>query len=384
MIIIKVQETIDKLTAIRDLKVIRLNDWLESRIADLKLSSGDYEIRGLENIFNKETRSAQDIEKINAARELFQRKLGNHGDYKEVFFIDSSTGLVEISTRSESVGLNKQHNPYYVIPMETGDVHIKDVYRSHTTNHNEMTFSIPVFCMSHNKHIIGVIVARIDLENSLYPLLSNRVGLGETGETLIVNKDVVAINELRWHENAPLNLKIHAEPAVNAAQGKTGIIETPDYREEPVLAAYAHIPSTGWGFVCKQDMHELNAPIRTLITNFIYIFIFFAVIITFIAFMISKTFTLPIKAMGAVAKKIQKGDFSSRNKITSKDEIGSLATAFNNLAETTETRLNIQEGTSDNLRDNDQAINHAGIRICSAQAIDEDRRCQYEYFLHFE
>ncbi len=33
---------------------------------------------------------------------------------------------------------------------------------------------------------------------------------------------------------------------------------TQDYRFVDVLAAYTYIPSVGWGFVCKQDMAELN------------------------------------------------------------------------------------------------------------------------------
>jgi hypothetical protein len=43
---------------------------------------------------------------------------------------------------------------------------------------------------------------------------------------LIVNADVLALNELRWYENAPLKLQIQAEPAVRAAQGNEGIVET--------------------------------------------------------------------------------------------------------------------------------------------------------------
>ena len=46
-------------------------------------------------------------------------------------------------------------------------------------------------------------------------------------------------------------LIIDAEPAVKAANGETGIAFTTDYRGEEILAAYTHIPRTGWGFVCK-------------------------------------------------------------------------------------------------------------------------------------
>ena len=176
-----------------------------------------------------------------------------------------------------------------------------------------MTMSIPIFNIEKNT-IIGIFVARIDLKNSLYKMLFDRVGLGKTGETLIVNKDVVALNELRWYDNAPLNLHISAEPAVNAAEGKTGITVTEDYRGEKILAAYTHIPETSWGFVCKQDLYELNAPIREMINNFILIFLFTGIIITIIALRLSKTISKPIVEINNVAQKFGEGDFSIRNK----------------------------------------------------------------------
>jgi hypothetical protein len=88
--------------------------------------------------------------------------------------------------------------------------------------------------------------------------------MGKTGETLIINRDLVVLNELRWHQDAPLNLRIKAKSALEAVSGKTGIVETEDYRGEMVLAAYTYIPRTDWGFVAKQDIKEVYAPIYQL------------------------------------------------------------------------------------------------------------------------
>ncbi len=138
-----------------------------------------------------------------------------------------------------------------------------------------MTFSIPIFCIPHDReHISGILVARVDLKKSLYFLLLNRTGMGETGETLIVNKEVVALNDLRWHTDAPLKLKIEAEPALRASKGENGIVEVEDYRQKKVLAAYTYISLTKWGFVAKQDQDEVYAPIQLLIRNIIYYLLF--------------------------------------------------------------------------------------------------------------
>ena len=56
-------------------------------------------------------------------------------------------------------------------------------------------------------------------------------------------------------DGAPLRLKISAEPASQAAKGKTGVGLSVDYRGEDILTAYTHISKTGWGFVTKVLLH---------------------------------------------------------------------------------------------------------------------------------
>jgi signal transduction histidine kinase/DNA-binding response OmpR family regulator/HAMP domain-containing protein len=216
-----------------------------------------------------------------------------------------------------------------------------------STKNPEMTFSIPIFSIKDNAHIVGILVARINLDQSLYKLLLDRVGLGKTGETLIVNKDAIALNELRNYENAPLELMIEAEPAINAAAGKTGIIQGLDYRGKEVLAAYTYIQRTDWGFVCKQDMEELNVPIRRMIWQRVILFLITVILIFIVTFIISKSLAKPIVGMDRVAQKMREGDFSVRNTIESKDELGSLAQAFNTMIDAMQSGVKIQKGVAD-------------------------------------
>jgi signal transduction histidine kinase/CheY-like chemotaxis protein/HAMP domain-containing protein len=339
--------TFDKLTAIRELKVQQLTRWLDERNGDLMTIAGDYEVRGLEYIFEKESKSSDDIAKLSAARDLMYRNLFYYSAYSEIFIVDANTGLIAISTNRASEGINKSSDAYFSTPLETGEMYIKDIYNSPSTNKTAMTLSLPLYCLDHGIHVIGILVARIDLDGSLYKLLHDRVGLGTTGETLIVNKDVVALNELRWYDDAPLNLQISAEPARNAAQGKTGITVTPDYRGEDVLAAYTYIPETGWGFVCKQDMHELRSPIRRMIWNFMILFVISGLIIVLIAIYISKSISKPVIEMERVSRKISAGDFSERIEIISSDELGNLARGFNVMLDATSSRMKIQQGVAD-------------------------------------
>ena len=157
--------------------------------------------------------------------------------------------------------------------------------------------------------------------------------MGKTGETLIVNADVLALNALRWHENAPLRLQIQAEPAVRAAQGNEGIVETTDYRQEKVLAAYGYIPAMKWGFVAKQDQAEVYAPIGVMLRYTTGLLLVSGIMVVLIAFYIARSFAQPVTAMTRVAEKIRAGEITARNAVSGPDELGFLGESFNSMAD---------------------------------------------------
>ena len=340
------EETFNKLTAIRDLKTQQLKYWVQEREADITVISEYSEISGLENILEKINKSPEDLKKIVLAQNLMSSYLRHFNDYEEIFIIGATNGLVEISSNDASVGLSKANDVYFTNPMKTKALYLKDVHYSPISQEQSMAIAIPIFSLNEKTKIIGIFVARINLKNTLYPLLLNRVGLGKTGETLIVNEEGLALNELRWYENAPLNLNIKAEPALNAAQGKTGVTITTDYRGEKILAAYTYIPEAKWGFVVKQDLAELYERIDTLMKNFIVLFLVTTIIVFLVVFLIIKAITKPIVDINLTTQKIKDGDYSARNVIKTKDEIGSLAVSINQMAESVASRITIDQGVA--------------------------------------
>lgn len=334
------KRSIDKLTAIRDLKMAILNQWFDDKIGDILIMSNNDVIRELDYPLNNN--SPINNNKYTNAKKLLSRFLKHYQGFEEFFIINANDGLVLLSTKESEIGGNKTNNLYFTEPIKTQDIYIKDIYFSNLLNKPTMTISIPIYCKVHNKHIVGVLVGRINLDESLYPVLSNTVGLGETGETLIVNEDVIAINKLRWYNGEPLNLKISAKPAINAAAGLTGTIVTNDYRNESVMGAYAYLPKLNWGFVCKQDIKEINAPISQIKNTYLIILIITLIIIFFVSRYISKLFTNPIINMNKIARRISSGDYNARNNSKSDDEFGSLANEFDNMATEIQSKINIQ------------------------------------------
>ncbi len=339
--------TFDKLVAIRDLKVERVHDWLHERNADIQVMRSDVELYPLKELIGKTTYSTSQTDDKNNIRTFLNRYLNNYPAYEELFVLDPLTAKVIVSTARENEGLDKSNDVYFNQARQSKKITITDIYFSETLQHNSMVFSIPIVYFKNNRQYkIGIFVARIDLENSLFPMLQDKVGLGETGETLIVNNNITALNELRWHKDAPLKLKISAEPALKASQGQTGITTSKDYRNEPVLAAYTYIPETQWGFVSKQDLSELNQPIQEMVNDFIWLFVIFSLFLLMIGITIGNGLAAPIIKISQITKKIRDGNLSVKIPSNSHDEIASLAESINDMTRSLESKIYIQQGVA--------------------------------------
>ncbi len=336
-----------KLTAIRDLKVEQVNAWLAERSGDIRMAAEDYEIRQAADAFYRQTTARLDRGEIQDAREFLKRYVQFYESFYDLFIIDTGSGKIVISSDPSREGNNAVEDTYFTVPLQTKTLYIKDIYYSKTIKKPSMTFSYPIFSLEEADKIVGVAVARINLERSLYGLLLLHTGLGTTGETLIVNKDAIALNELRWYPGAPLNLKITAKPSTAAANGETGIVEATDYRGVKVLAAYTHIPGTGWGFVAKQDQKEVYASIAQLMRTLLVIIVIVVVIIFFIAVFTANAISRPILEMAGVSRKIREGNLSARNISRQKDELGFLAQVFNEMADSLQSQMQVQQKSAE-------------------------------------
>jgi signal transduction histidine kinase len=132
----------------------------------------------------------------------------------------------------------------------------------------------------------------------------------------------------------PLGYQIRAKSVILAARGEEGIIESKDYRGEPVLAAYRHIRFSsewGWGMVVKRDKAELFAPLRKDVAYSFLIALagIFAVIV--LTILSAGNLSRPIIALNRTADNIAKGDLGARAPVTSSDEVGNLAMMFNSM-----------------------------------------------------
>jgi len=340
---IKHQE-FEKLLISRDLKVNQIESWLNERLGDLGVLACDHSVLDLG------ASSHDSTEKDDLVKKLFNSFLKNYNAYQEIFYIDAQSGIIIVSTSAECEHKDKSSDSYLTETVRTKHSYVSSIYLS--TEHQseekpEMALASPVFGLKDGKQeVVGVVVMLVNLENMLFPLIQERTGISKTGETLIVNEDVMALNELRWRENAPLKMKINAEPAKRAASGNTGIIESVDYRGENVLAAFSYIPITKWGLVVKRDTLEIYAPIYDMLWQMILLLFLASFFVVIISFLLSRTIAKPIQKINKTVLKFDEGKLDARCIVQGNDEVASLADSFNKMAQTLDTQIVIRQGVS--------------------------------------
>lgn len=339
------EKELNKLSAIRDLKVEQINGWLDGNTADIENIAGIHQFRRFLEEFHNNREYVPDPAVVNAVQKRLEQYASSFLVFPEISILHPETGVVLTSSNKACEGENRSREAYFQEALGTGRTYIQDVTYSTVEHRAIMTASTPIRCLKHNsEHVIGVLIARIDLNHSLYKLLKNRTGLGMTGETYIVNRDGLVLSELRWHEDAILRLRLQGKQVLPSVSGGTGTMEADDYRGERVLAAYTHIPRLGWGFVTKQDLQEVSYEIREMALHMLSLLFASIVSVFAIGFFVAKSIAKPVIDMAQVSQTIEAGDLSARNTVQAPDELGYLAQTFNGMAESVQKQLAILQG----------------------------------------
>ncbi|WP_224982546.1 response regulator [Geomonas agri] len=190
----------------------------------------------------------------------------------------------------------------------------------------------------------AAVVVRYNLRKLLAVTLENSTGMGRTGEVVLVDRNVRPLFELRGIPNAVLKVKLTGKSSLMAAGGQSGIAQTTDYRGVNVLSAYAHIPRTGWGLVCKQDSAEVFAPIRRALYVTYGIAALISLLVWLFALRLARGISAPLVKLSEAATELGVGHYEARIEPEGTLEQVSLAGSFNAMADTLQLKMAAQEG----------------------------------------
>lgn len=320
------RHTLDWLTVVTETKKMHVEEFLEGKKIRVKDFSSDGLIRNsLERIEKNEPDADQIAKDLN--RHLLVNKLPIARCLVAIAALDTE-GKVIACTKGTLMGNDMSGQAFFTQGR-------KDIFVDQRRYIPELEIDvIPLSAPLTSKESgepIGVLVNFIEL-GALSSITANTGGLGRTGEIYLVSKDKVMLTESRFLRDAPLREIVDTEPVRRGVmdQEMTGVYA--NYSGVRVVGASKVLPEYGWTLLAEIDASEAFAPLRLLsiIAAVLGGIAIGAVTGTGIAFALSVA--RPIKKLTEAANRFRAGELEYSVKMDRKDEIGVLASSFNDMA----------------------------------------------------
>ena len=274
-------DSIQELSAIADMKVRQISQWRRERFADGKtLSENISLIRQFSRFMADEDNRFLRSDLIRDLRALVE----NH-DYRSALFVDRNCQVRFFYPNQDTV-IGDYLNPLLPDIISKGEIVITDLHQTGKVSFVHIDLLIPLRSPEPaDTSVFGLVVLRIDPEEVLFPLVRSWPQTSKTSEAYLIRRDgdeIAYLNEPRYSDNTGIIVRRSVTEESNAdLLAFRGIRETTgavDYRGVPVIAAVKKVPEMPWFMVAKVDREEILGSLGIQIRQVLIITILFLLI----------------------------------------------------------------------------------------------------------
>jgi PAS domain S-box-containing protein len=251
-----------------------------------------------------------------------------YGGFFEIFIMNPLDGVIMISTDSQSIGENRAYQEYFTEGRE--NTHVEGVYYSVYLNQPALTIGTPI--KDNEGELIGVIAGRLDLDE-LSRIMEQQSGLNQTEDTYLVNSSYYFVTEPVFGDGYAMRKTVKTEGVKAGLAGGEGTAFYDDYRGVPVIGAYKWLPEYDMCLITEIDQSEAFATIENTGKVMAGIVSVIVILIIIAAYFIARAIVRPVKELARGTEIIGAGNLDYKVGIRSKDEIGDLSRAFDDMTE---------------------------------------------------
>ncbi len=246
----------------------------------------------------------------------------------EDIMLVSSEGKIELTgaKHEKETGIDISAEAYFKEGREK--TYFTDLFYNKFSDKNQMYVVTP--CFDLQGVFVGCVMIEMTMEE-IYRILEDHEGLGDTGETYIVNRDKLMVSESRFQKDAVLKLRVDTLGANEGLKGSRGLDIYRDYRNKPVFGAWYPIKHTNWVLLAEMDKKEAFAPLMVNRTIYIILISVTVGMVVVIAIFSARATTKPVQELIGIAAHVGEGKLDKDVKIQSYDEIGVLINVFNEM-----------------------------------------------------
>jgi PAS domain S-box-containing protein len=252
------------IAAVARLKADQIGNWLDERLADATIVSGDPWLAGEAATLAAGRGGAGTAALVTRRLDAYSRSY----HYSEVVLLAPDGRELASVASGERTSLGALSASLARRALATGKVAWSDIYLG-SDGQPRLEGAAPLQAGTRDDEPAGVVLLVSDPAEFLYPLLRSWPVPSDSGETMLVERRgdrVVWLNELRFKKGTALRMSqplvATALPAAKAAAGQSGKVDGVDYRGVQVFAAARPVAGTAWHVVAKLDSAEVLSPIR--------------------------------------------------------------------------------------------------------------------------
>ena len=274
-------------------------------------------------LLNPRSSPAAQREASRAVRRTLAYAVGQTSDAQELLVVDHR-GRVVVSSVRDHDGLDLSNEPFVVNGSST--TYVQPVRNSPLTGGPEIVVATPLFDDTGRGR--GVLAAVLDL-GRLDQTVLQRTGIGDGGQTYLVDQ---AHHILGTRGNA--HTQVRSSGIDLALGGHSGRATYSDSTGTPVLGAYAWVPTLGVALLSELGQREAFAPARQLAWVIGGVGAAVVTVLVCLIYVASRRLASPILDITRAAEAVRAGDLTREAPVRTTDEVGTLATTFNEMTAT--------------------------------------------------
>ena len=253
-------------------------------------------------------------------RPILQSMVEAHPD----FYLVSTTDLNGFNiARSDETALLDYKDRYWYQEIKAGAPIAYQIVKGRTSGLPALVMSVPI----HNDQGVLVGVGMFATELTRFSELVKVTSLGKTGYAYVLDEQ----NRVAAHPNPDMSLREFTQepPVVNLRQGS--IDKVFSYKDEGgnEWLANGFELSNGWAVIAQQQNYEVFSSINAVGRISATITVVGSLVLLILIWLAIRRVLQPVNDLTETASAIASGDLSRVAPVTSEDEIGTLARAFN-------------------------------------------------------
>ena len=315
-----------RLGAVADAKTGALNSWVADQQRNLVF------IGTLPQVGNEADRLLSE-DSTAAASERARSELAQQlslvvrrtTDAQEFLVLDPN-GKVRVSTVTAHEGKAQANEAYF--KQGVSHTAVENPYTSSLTGKPTITVSTPLFLEAGLGRQIGVLAANLNLDR-IDGIVLPHAGLGTSGAAYLVGRDHRFVNKIL--ATGAYAGAIHSRGIDSAVARQSGQGLYTDYHGVPVIGVYRWLPEREAALVVEMTQDQAFAPARRLALEIGAIGVGVVLLMSIGIYFASRRIARPILAITETATAVSAGDLTREAPVMSRDEIGTLAVAFNDM-----------------------------------------------------